>query len=58
MGRLVILGRLIAVLAIVILGSVACEELFKFLMSILPLLMVLAVGFAVVYGWGRRRRRF
>ena len=53
-----ILARLLAMLAIVILGSVACEELFKFLMSILPLLTVLTVGFAVVYGWGRRRRRF
>ena len=53
-----ILGRLIAILALVILGSVAAQQLFKFLMSILPLLTVLTVGFAVVYGWGRRRRRF
>ena len=52
-----ILGRLIAILALVILGSVAAQQL-KFLMSILPLLTVLTVGFAVVYGWGRRRRRF
>jgi len=53
-----ILGRLIAILAIVILGSVAAEELFKFLMSVLPLLTVVTVCIAVVYGWGRRRRRF
>lgn len=53
-----ILARLIGLLALVILGSVACMELFKFLMTILPLLTVLTVGFAVVYGWGRRRRRF
>lgn len=53
-----ILARLIGLLALVILGSVACIELFKFLTSILPLLIVCTVGFAVIYGWGRRRRRF
>ena len=53
-----ILGRLIAILAAVILGSVAAQQLFKFLMSILPLLTVITIMVAVVYGWGRRRRRF
>lgn len=55
----VILGRLIAILALVILGSVAAQELFKFLMSVLPLLTVVTICVALVYRWGRGRfRRF
>lgn len=53
-----ILARLIGILVAVILGSLAAEELFKFLMSVLPLLTVVTVCIAVVYGWGKRRRKF
>jgi uncharacterized membrane protein YjdF len=58
-GALVmILAKLIAVLVIVILGSIAAEELFKFLMSILPMLTVLAVVVMLATGWIRKRRKF
>lgn len=50
--------KLIAVLAIVILGSIAAEELFKFLMSILPLLTILLIVTLLFGGWVKRRRRF
>ncbi len=53
-----VIFRLIAVLVIVILGSIAAGELFKFLMSILPLLTILAIVSVLVGGWFRRRRRF
>jgi uncharacterized membrane protein YdjX (TVP38/TMEM64 family) len=54
----VVVGRIIAILAIVILGSIAAEELFKFLMSILPLLTILMILAVLLSGWMRRRRRF
>jgi hypothetical protein len=54
----VIVGRLIMVLVIVILGAVASMELFKFLVTILPLLTVLTVGVLIFGGWMRRKRRF
>lgn len=53
-----ILGRLIAILALVILGSVAAEELFKFLMSVLPLLTILTIAVLLLGGWTRRKRKF
>jgi len=53
-----VLGRLIGILVIVILGSIAAEELFKFLMSILPLLTILMIVAVLLSGWMRRRRRF
>ena len=49
--------RIIALLAVVILGSIAAEDLFKFLTSILPVLMVLTVVLLIGWGWMRRRGR-
>lgn len=52
-----VLGRLLALLVVVILGSIAGLELFKFLMTMLPILIILAVAFTLCGGsfWMWRR---
>lgn len=51
---MVIGARLILILFVVILGSVAAEDLFKFLSSILPLLIMVTVVFFIAMAWLRR----
>lgn len=51
------LFRLVGILVIVILGSIAAEDLFKLLTSILPLLIILAIVCGLGWSWRRHRRR-
>ena len=52
------LTRLIALLVIVILGSIAAVELYKALITMLPLLIVLTMAVAIGGGWVKKKRRF
>lgn len=49
--------RMVAVLALVILGSVAAQELYAALTPLIPWLLIGALAFLLVGGWVQYRRR-